>query len=206
LGNVLSEQGRAEEAIAELRIAVELAPTDEISQRNLGTCLMESGRAGEGVRHLGIALDLTKDHLAAAQMYAEQFAAHPEVMEDSAAGHRCRAARVAMLTGCGVGKDATSISADDRARWRRQARQWLRAEVEAQAHLPASTAMTQPANPGHAHLRELRDDPDFALLRDAAQWSKFDPDEQSEWFALWREIDRLLARVDKPSTSTSPAR
>ena len=107
-----------------------------------------------------------------------------------------------MLAGCGLGNGAASLSADDRARWRRQARDWLNAEITAQEILVDTPAATRPSR---SSLLSVRDDPEYSLLRDAAQWSKFDADEQAQWLSLWRDIDRLLARIDSHSRVPSTA-
>ena len=70
--------------------------------------------------------------LALARLYAAAFAADPGLTKDLAAGHRYRAARVAAQAGCGQGADATDLG-KKRARWRAQARQWLRADLTARA-------------------------------------------------------------------------
>src|SRR5262249_48183665 len=88
---------------------------------------------------------------AAAQLYADAFATDPASLEDltsecpgrAALGDRqpvgrveelaseCRypAARCAALAGCGLGDDGAGLSEAERARWRRQARDWLRADL-----------------------------------------------------------------------------
>src|SRR5262249_25650933 len=88
---------------------------------------------------------------AAARLYADAFAADPKLADNLTTECRYRTARVehpdddrmevlntecrylaarcAALAGCGLGKDAGSLSAEERTRWRRQARAWLEADL-----------------------------------------------------------------------------
>ena len=87
---------------------------------------------------------------AAARLYAEAFTADPDLADNLATECRYRsmreepwservesintearylAARCAALAGCGLGRDGTALSPDERARWRQQARVWLRADL-----------------------------------------------------------------------------
>ena len=50
-------------------------------------------------------------------------------VEDLATECRYPAARCAALAGCGLGEDAAKLDEVERARWRRQARAWLRADL-----------------------------------------------------------------------------
>ena len=68
---------------------------------------------------------------AAAQLYADALAADPHLADDLSVGHRYQAARSAALAGSGRGDDAKDLGDRERARWRAQARQWLRAELTA---------------------------------------------------------------------------
>jgi serine/threonine-protein kinase len=66
---------------------------------------------------------------AAAQLYAEVFAANPTLADDQRFSHRYNAARAAALAGCGQGQDAAGLGATERKRWRDQAREWLGADL-----------------------------------------------------------------------------
>jgi len=91
----------------------------------------------------------------------------PRLAEDLGAGHRCNAARCAALAGCGHGEDAVALGKEERSRWRRQARQWLREEL---------TAWDRTLSSDPARFRELvqqtltrwRSDTDLAGLREPA--------------------------------------
>src|SRR5262249_43942156 len=63
---------------------------------------------------------------AAARLYADAFAADPTLAEDPRSRQRYNAARAAAQAGCGRGTDAASVEETERARWRKQARGWLR--------------------------------------------------------------------------------
>src|SRR4029453_1259708 len=81
-----------------------------------------------------------------AQLYADAFAADPDLAEASTAEclqraaiakdrhdrinvlktePRFLAARCAALAGCGLGEDALKLGEGERTKWRRQAREWL---------------------------------------------------------------------------------
>src|SRR5262249_25972045 len=73
----------------------------------------------------------TNRSLALARRYTDAFAADPSLAEDFGSGRRYAAARAAALVGCGRGADAEGVEEPERARWRRQAREWLRADLAA---------------------------------------------------------------------------
>src|SRR5205823_10023601 len=72
---------------------------------------------------------------AAAHFYAEAFTAHPKLADDLRFPNRYNAACSAALAGCGQGKDAAGIDDAKRARLRRQALDWLRADLAAWCQL-----------------------------------------------------------------------
>ena len=86
----------------------------------------------------------------AARLYAEAFTADPGLADNLTTECRYRsteeepyyervesvntearylAARCAALAGCGLGRDGAGLSRAERARWRKQARAWLRADL-----------------------------------------------------------------------------
>src|SRR5205085_2881461 len=68
-------------------------------------------------------------YAAAARLWAEAFAADPKLADDPLASHRDDAAFAAALAAAGQGADAGALDERERARWRKQALAWLRAEL-----------------------------------------------------------------------------
>jgi serine/threonine-protein kinase len=66
---------------------------------------------------------------AAARFYKEAFDAEPKLANDLGGAHRYSAACAAALAGCGQGKDAADLDDAERARWRRQALEWIRLDL-----------------------------------------------------------------------------
>jgi serine/threonine-protein kinase len=132
---------------------------------------------------------------AEAGLLAAAFAAEPKLAEDPAAGLRSRADRAAAVAGCGGGADGAALSEPERARWRQQARAWLRLDLAAwakrlEAARPADRAEVRKA------LARWRDEPDLAGLRDADALERLPPAERQEWRALWQEVKALLRRAE----------
>jgi serine/threonine-protein kinase len=128
---------------------------------------------------------------AAARLYADAFAADPKLAEDLKAESRYRAAGCAALAGCGRGEDGARLSEAEQARWRGQAREWLRADLAAWAKKlvcgpAADRALVQQT------LMHWRAKPDVAGLRDHDALDKLPPAERNECRALWGDIDALL--------------
>jgi tetratricopeptide (TPR) repeat protein len=128
---------------------------------------------------------------AMAGLYAAIFAGDPKLAEDSQAGHRYRAACCAAVAGCGGGADGAALSDPERARWRQQARQWLRLDLAERAK------DLQAADPQHRArllkaLNHWRDDPDLAGLRDPGALDQLPQDERQECRALWSDLEAQL--------------
>src|SRR5439155_1744747 len=66
-----------------------------------------------------------------AHLYTELFAMDPKQAEALTRGHRYSAACSAVQAAAGAGRDATPLGSAERTRWRRQALNWLRADLKA---------------------------------------------------------------------------
>jgi serine/threonine-protein kinase len=106
-----------------------------------------------------------KLYAAGALFYADAFAAEPKHAEDVPKGDRYNAACAAALAGCAPGKDVDKPDAKERARLRRQALDWLRADLAWWAKtLENSTAQARTS--ARRRLQHSQSDPDLAGVRD----------------------------------------
>src|SRR5262249_14944140 len=104
-------------------------------------------------------------YAAAARFYAEAFADQPRLAEDPQNGHRYNAACAAALAAAGRGQDAGPLDDRGRARLRRQALDWLRADLalhskQLKSWWPGASGQARQA------LTHWQKDPDLAGLRD----------------------------------------
>jgi serine/threonine-protein kinase len=135
----------------------------------------------------------THRSLALAGLYADAFAADPSLAEDHQSGRRFRAARAAALVGSARGEDVAGVEEPERARWRQQARQWLRADLAAW-----NQVLDRDPSAGRdllSRVREWRGDSELAGLFEPAELDKLPPDERKDCVALSKEIDGLLTRA-----------
>src|SRR5262249_25399322 len=90
----------------------------------------QPGDNDERLALLGV-WQFTNRPLALARLYADAFAVDASLAEDHQSGRRFSAARAAALVGSARGEDVAGVGEPERARWRQQARQWLRADLAA---------------------------------------------------------------------------
>jgi serine/threonine-protein kinase len=133
----------------------------------------------------------------AARLYADAFAADPKLAEDLKAETRYRATRCAAQAGCGGGADGADPSPEERAHWRRQARDWFRADLDAWARKLESSSAVERAQVQRT-LAGWRADPDLAWLRDPGALDRLSGEERREWLTLWGEVETLLRRTAHP--------
>src|SRR5262249_2689501 len=110
-------------------------------------------------------------------------------------GHNYNAACDLALAGCGQGEDA-STDDRERARWRGQALERLRAELGVWSKL----AESGPPAVRPALVRELqhwRGDPDLASVRDPNALARLPEDERQSWQRLWADVAALLKEAGK---------
>jgi eukaryotic-like serine/threonine-protein kinase len=129
---------------------------------------------------------------AEAGLLAAAFATDPKPAENLDSGLRYRAARAAAVAGCGGGADGAALSEPERARWRQQARAWLRADLAVWAKRRQAAKPTDRGEVPKA-LARWRDDPDLAGLRDPDALNRLPPAERQEWRVLWQKA----AEVEK---------
>ena len=133
---------------------------------------------------------------ASARLYADAFAADPKLANDPDVSHRYNAACAAALVGCGGGEDGGTLSQAERARWRKQARAWLQAELAAWAKKLDSTTAADYVLVQKT-LTHWQVDPDLAGLREPRALDKLSADERKECLALWKEVGAVLKRTQK---------
>jgi serine/threonine-protein kinase len=131
---------------------------------------------------------------AAARLYADAFATDARLAEDLRAGHRSNAARAAALAGCGLGEDGAKLSMAERTIWRRQARDWLRADLAACARSLESRSEESRVLVKKV-LAKWKSDPDLAGLREPSAMDRLSAGERDECQSLWQAVDHVLRRA-----------
>src|SRR5262249_45302699 len=104
------------------------------------------------------------------------------------------AACAAALAGSGQGKDDPPLDEVTKTRWRKQALDWLEADLAEWSKLLAS-GPPQARQLIPKTLQHWKADPDLAGIRDPAALGKLLADEQEAGRALWTEVDALLAKA-----------
>jgi tetratricopeptide (TPR) repeat protein len=135
-------------------------------------------------------------YAAAARFWAEALEAQPKLADDLKHQHRYNSACAAALAGCGQGKDTGQLNDKERARLRRQALDWLRADLKAWRRLQN----TEPDKARSAAeitpvLQHWLVDPDFARLRGPEALAKLPEAERQPWQSLWDDVAAALARI-----------
>jgi hypothetical protein len=142
-------------------------------------------------------------YAASARFYAEAFADQPRLAEDSQKGHRYDAACAAALAAAGRGQDAGPLDDRGRARLRRQALDWLRADLALHSKQLKSW---WPGASGHARqvLTHWQKDPDLAGLREKDALAKLPEAEREACLRLWADVAALLDRAGPSKAKVGP--
>jgi len=218
LGHVFNQQGHYAEALAAFKRGHELGSknpnwrypsaawvreTERLVEldHKLPAILTGKARPSDALETLGFAqlCSEKKLHGASARLWAEAFQAQPRLAEDMQVQNRYNAACAAALAGSGQGKDDPPLDEGTKARWRKQAIDWLRADLTAWSKLLES-GPPQARQPIPETLQHWKADADLSGLRDAAALAKLPENEQQACRGLWAEVDALLAK----SHSTNP--
>jgi serine/threonine-protein kinase len=133
-------------------------------------------------------------YAASARFYADAFADQPKLADDLRPQHRYHAARAAALAAAGQGEDAAGLDDRERARLRRQALDWLRADLARWAER-VDGDQPQARKSARGALRHWQKDPDLAGLRDKQALAKLPAAEREACRKLWAEVDGLLSRA-----------
>jgi hypothetical protein len=129
----------------------------------------------------------------AARYYDEVFTSEPRFLVGPPARHRYRAACAAARAGCGQGRDAAGLDEKTRAAFRRQALDWLRAELGSWHRLlEKEPGSAWPV--AHDLLRWL-EDPHFAGVREPNGLARLPAAERQAWHKLWTDVADARARA-----------
>jgi tetratricopeptide (TPR) repeat protein len=219
LGNILRSQGQFTEALTHLRRG------DELGSRNpnwrypsaqwvkdcerfleldgkLPAFLNGEQQPSTNAERLEFAelcqMPNKKYYVAAERFYREAFTREPAREADLNAQHRYTAACAAVDAGCGRGQDADKLDKMESARLRRQALDWLRADLKAYRQLMDQAAEKYGGVIGQRMLIWLKNN-NLAGVRDADVLANLPNDERAEWQTLWKEVEELHKRAaNKP--------
>jgi serine/threonine-protein kinase len=214
LGLALQHQGRFAEALAALRRGHELGSRDPgwrnpsaqwvadcerllALDRRLPALLKgrekpaDAGERAEVARFCQRYKDLPA---AAARWYAEAFRDRPALAGELRNGHRCDAACAAACAGCGRGKDAGGLDDAARGRWRKQAREWLEADLALWNGLLAAAAPGARGQMQHV-VRHWQTDAALAAVRDPGTLTLLPEAERRAWQKLWADVAALDGRA-----------
>lgn len=214
LGHALTQQGKFSEGLVAMRGGHELGSSEPDwpypsarwvqdterylkAEQKLDAVLRGEIKPGDPMEQLALAQVCFKHKqrpAAAARFYAGALKANL-FLAQPATQNRYTAACAATLAADGQGIDATATSADERAAFRKQAYDWLSAEMSAwgrllDARAPATTGLDQ-------SLKTWQTNPELASVRDASALAKLSVEERTSWQKFWSDLATLQERAYK---------
>jgi serine/threonine-protein kinase len=210
LGIALQAKGQLDEAIREYRAVLALEPKHPIAKENLARAerrllrlesklppIMdgkeEPADAAESLALAQLCQEpFKKLYAAAARFYFQSFAQGAQLADDVQKWHRYSAAGVAALAGCGQGKDADKLDDKERARLRKQALEWLKADL---AHWTKQAESDQPQAVQQT-MKHWQADADFTGVRNPDALAKLPAEERAAWQQLWDDVAAVLKKAE----------
>jgi serine/threonine protein kinase len=214
LGQALLRKRRYGEARGALARAVQLLPPNDLSRAiaslQVQTCerlvkiearlpplLNGEDKPKDNAERLDFA-QLAYDHkhfAAAAGLWAEALQADPKLADGRQTQHRYNAACAAALAAAGQARDEPPLDDAAKAKLRRQALDWLKAELKTWDKLLESWPQNRPTVV--QTLSHWQKDSDLAGIRDAAALAKLSADEQKAFARLWADVAALLKKAEE---------
>jgi tetratricopeptide (TPR) repeat protein len=179
LGVALSAKGRPDEAISHYQESIRLNPKgSSIAHLNLGAVLRRKGRLDEAIGHYQQGLQHESNATAARRAY-----------------HSClyAAACAAVRKSVGQRSQETQPGEQERVGPRRQALDWLRADLEQRTLLLKDSKSVDLQALSGWSLYGWQTDPALAGVRDEAALAKLPDAERVQWQRLWMDVAALLA-------------
>jgi hypothetical protein len=136
-----------------------------------------------------IMCQMKKYHHAAARLFAEAFAADSKITEQ--AGFLYDSAVSPVLAAAGRGEDGSLLDERERARLRKQAFEWLRADLELYAKKMESSKAEDRAEV-QAALRPWQEEADLATIRDPAALELLSAEEKDAFGRMWADVADLV--------------
>jgi serine/threonine-protein kinase len=205
LGVVLLRGGQVRPAAAALEEAVRLNPHDGDPYFPLALALLLQGRLTPALESARLALGAyymgKHYYVMSARCYRAAFEARPALTADPGRSARYNAACAAGLAGCGQGEDVRGLEEKERAAWRWQALDWLRADLTVYQQFAVS-AKAEDRGEAVANLAHWQVDTDLTGVREPPSLAKLPAAERSEWEKLWADVRAALGDARK---TTPPA-
>ncbi len=138
----------------------------------------------------------------AAQLALRAFRDKPSLAKDLTAEYRYYAACAAAQAGCGLGEDAVKLDKKERALWRKQALEWLRADFQ-HHRKQLSGADAKTIQQILKKLDSWQANADLECVRDEKSLAELPEAERREWRKLWEEVTiDVLRQVLKSQDAT----
>ncbi len=152
--------------------------------------------AEEGVSFARLAF-ARHQHVAAAQLWADSFASSPALADDPTTANRFQAARAAALAGTEGGRGESPPEAASRARWRKQALDWLGDDLIASAAVLRTGTYQQRAEVSK-RLGRWQVDPALAGIREAPALAGIPEPDRRPLREFWGRVEAFRAEATGP--------